>query len=240
MPTPAVAASRTQVGGDREQEQVATNRRYDRNAFLYDLYDRPMDLLGGVVRRRKRLLGHAEGRVLEVGIGTGRNLDLYPPGVELTGLDVSPKMLARARRRAHKLGPYGAVTLELGDVGRLPFDDKTFDTATATCVFCSVADPLGGLREVARVVRPNGQVLLLEHVRPRSRLWGWLFDLINPLVRRLVGPNINRPTEDNVAAAGLEITDVVRAGVWREIQARPRPPSDGSSEPARATEEVHP
>jgi ubiquinone/menaquinone biosynthesis C-methylase UbiE len=228
--------SRSPTASDREREQAATNRRYNRNAFLYDLYDRPMDLLGGVHRRRRRLLSHAQGRVLEVGVGTGRNLDLYPPGVELTGIDISPRMLARARRRAEKLSLHGTLSLELADAGRLPFEDDAFDTAAATCVFCSVADPVGALGELGRVVRPGGRVLLLEHVRPRGRLWGWAFDLLNPLVRRLAGPNINRRTEDNVAAAGLEITDVRRAGLWREIQARPSPAAPGRSDPE--TEEV--
>lgn len=204
-----------------DRVQDATTRRYDRNAFVYDLYDWPMDVLGGVRRRRRRLLGQAQGRVLEVGIGTGRNLDLYPPDVELCGVDVSGAMLARARRRAQALHLDREVELELADVRRLPFDDDTFDTTTATCVFCSVADPVAGLTELARVTRPEGQVLLLEHVRPRTAALGRLFDALNPLVRRLMGPNINRRTEANVTAAGLHVVAVERGGVWREIQAHP-------------------
>lgn len=216
----------TTCPGGREvadRVQAATTRRYDRNAFVYDLYDWPMDVLGGVRRRRRRLLAQATGRALEVGIGTGRNLDLYPPDVELCGVDVSGAMLARARRRAQALHLDRDVELELADVRRLPFDDDTFDTTTATCVFCSVADPVAGLTELARVTRTEGQVLLLEHVRPRTAVLGRLFDALNPIVHRLLGPNINRRTEANVTAAGLHIVAVERSGVWREIQARPSP-----------------
>lgn len=233
--------ARTGFSGSRgatlDELQDATTRRYDRNAFAYDLYDWPMDVLGGVRRRRKRLLGLARGRVLEVGIGTGRNLDLYPPDIELYGIDVSAAMLERARRRADALGMGDAVDLELADVRQLPFDDDAFDTAVSTCVFCSVADPVVGLAELARVTRPDGQILLLEHVRPRNPALGWLFDAINPLVRRLVGPEINRDTEGNIAAAGMRVVEVDRAGVWREIQARP-PRSDFPTTTELETEEV--
>lgn len=127
-------------------------------------------------------------------------------------------MLARAKRRAHRIG--STAQLDVADVERLPYPDADFDTVLATCVFCSVPDPVAGLREVARVVRPDGRVRLLEHVRPRNRFLGWLADRLSPLVQRLVGPEINRRTEDNVRAAGLELLDVRRAGVWREITAR--------------------
>ena len=216
-------------GEQRNDLQAATNRRYDRSSRIYDLYDRPMDVLGGVGRRRRRLLGRARGRVLEVGVGTGRNLDTYPDGIELTGIDASKGMLARARHRASALQLADHVSLELADVQDLPYPDHAFDTVTATCVFCSVADPVRGLKEVRRVVHPDGQVLLLEHVRPRNPFIGWLFDLLSPLVRRLIGPSINRRTEANVAEAGLELIEVRRSGIWREIVARPAPDTGPSS-----------
>lgn len=144
-------------------------RVYDRVAPLYDLYTSPMERMGGLEARR-RLLARARGRVLEVGVGTGLGLEHYPPGVELTGLDISPRMLQRARRRAERLGRQ--VELVQGDAEHLDFPDDSFDTVTATCVFCSVADPVRGLRELRRVVRPDGQVLLYEHVRPRGPVMG--------------------------------------------------------------------
>lgn len=224
-----VERGRETSDGEHSALQELTNRRYDRSSRIYDLYDRPMDVLGGVSRRRRRLLGRARGRVLEVGVGTGRNLDTYPDGIELTGMDASKGMLERARQRAADLQLADDVSLDLADVQDLPYDDDTFDPATATCVFCSVADPVRGLEEVRRVVRPDGQVLLLEDVRPRNAFFGWLFDLLTPLVRRLVGPSINRRTEANVQAAGLEIVEVRRSGIWREMVARPVGESETAS-----------
>jgi ubiquinone/menaquinone biosynthesis C-methylase UbiE len=193
-------------------------RIYDRVAPIYDLYSGPMEWMGGA-RRRRRVLARATGQVLEAGVGTGLNLEHYPAEVHVTGIDISPRMLAHARRRAEDVAV--DVTLDVADVEDLPYDDERFDTATATCVFCSVADPVQGLRELARVTKPEGRVLLLEHVRPRNRVLGALADLVSPLTRRLFGPEVNRHTERNVEAAGLEIVSVRREGVWREIEARP-------------------
>lgn len=201
----------------RSRARVATV--YDRVAGIYDLYTVPMEALGGR-RARQRLLARATGDVLELGIGTGLNLPYYPTGVRLTGIDIAPRMLDRARRRAAALGR--DATLEVADIEDLPYPDGSFDTVTATCVFCSVANPVAGLREAARVLRPTGQALLYEHVRPHNPVLGTLTDLLSPLTRRLMGPELNRRTEDNVAAAGLQMTETHRRGVWREIVATRR------------------
>lgn len=192
-------------------------RVYDRISAVYDVIQGPMEWLGGQARRRRVVAG-AKGRVLEVGVGTGANLEHYRPDVDLVGVDIASRMLARARARARRLTR--SVTLHLADAEALPFESDSFDTVVATCVFCSVADPVKGLREVARVVRADGEIRLLEHVRPSNPVLGRLFDWLSPLTRRLMGPELNRPTERNVVEAGLRVTAVRRKGIWREIVAR--------------------
>ncbi|MCL1600014.1 MAG: class I SAM-dependent methyltransferase [Actinomycetia bacterium] len=204
--------------GNGAAEQAKVTRRYNRMARIYDLYDAPMELMG-TTKRRGDLIQDANGIVLEVGVGTGKNLRHYPSGVEVTGVDVSSEMLRRAKDRLAAL-PLDAQLLE-GDAQDLPFSDDSFDTAVGTCVFCSVADPVQGLRELGRVVRPNGRILLLEHVRPTNRFLGWFADVVSVFTRRIFGFRTNRQTEANVAESGLEILEVTSNGVWRKIVARP-------------------
>ena len=192
-----------------------TRKRYNRIAFFYDLMDAPLEYLRFASWRpmiRDRIKGR---NALEVGVGTGKNLDYYPDDIEITAIDLSPRMLARARRRVGMLG-LNVRLLEM-DAQNLAFPDNCFDTVFATFVFCSVPDPVQGLRELRRVCKPNGRLLLLEHVRPGNGLLGILFDLINPFIVRMMGANINRRTVDNIKAAGWHIqtaqnlsSDVVR------------------------------
>jgi len=198
-------------------EQAEVTKRYNAMARIYDIYDAPMDWMG-TRSRRKRLLGQASGAVLEVGIGTGKNLPYYHDGVEVTGIDVSSGMLSRAKGRLVST-PVEAVLIE-ADVQDLPFEDDSFDTVVGTSVFCSVADPVVGMREMGRVVKPQGRILLLEHVRPRNQIFGFFADLATVLTRRLFGFRANRQTEENIAASGLQVIDVTRNGVWRTIVAR--------------------
>ena len=119
---------------------------------------------------RKEFIQLAQGEVLEIGIGTGVNLEFYPEDVSVTGIDFSPKMLEKARKKADKL-TQNINILEM-DVERLDFADDSFDTVVATCVFCSVPNPIQGLKEVRRVTKPSGKIILLEHMRSGNEFIG--------------------------------------------------------------------
>lgn len=200
-------------------DDKAEARRYNRVAWRYDVLESPMEKMV-FSRLRKEMLSGVSGKVLEVGVGTGKSLPYYPDGVELVGIDISPKMLAKAKRRAEKLGV--DVDLRVMDVENLQFSDRTFDFIVVTFVFCSVTDPVKGLRELARVVKDDGMILLLEHVRSENRVVGKLMDWFNPIARWLFGPNINRQTVVNVEAAGLEVVSVENKGtkILKRIVAR--------------------
>ena len=121
---------------------------------------------------------------------------------------MSAKMMSRARPVAARLDR--PIDLQLTDVQALPYADGSFDTVTATCVLSSVADPIAGLREVARVVRPDGQMLLLDHVRPRNPVLGWLADRIAPVIPRLMAPrSTGEPTTTSPPPASTSSRSVV-------------------------------
>ncbi|HYG58070.1 MAG TPA: class I SAM-dependent methyltransferase, partial [Symbiobacteriaceae bacterium] len=160
-------------------------------------------------------------RVLEIGVGTGKNLHLYDPAVtaELVGIDFSPAMLAKAEGKPCRV-PH--TLLEM-DAQHMAFPDASFDTVLATCVFCTVPDPVQGLKEARRVCKPGGRILLLEHMRVDRPVIGPLMDLVDPLVVWLIGTHINRRTLENVKLAGMKIlqTENVHGDLMKLIIAEP-------------------
>lgn len=139
--------------------------------------------------------------ILELGIGTGKNLRFYPYGKKVTAIDLSEKMLERARRRAERLST--RVQLQVAGVQALPFEDASFDVVVATFLFCSVPDPVLGLREARREVRPGGRVLLLEHVISEVPGIRTLMRWFDPIPFRIWGAHIDRDTVANVRTAGF-------------------------------------
>jgi ubiquinone/menaquinone biosynthesis C-methylase UbiE len=198
-----------------------TRARYDRLAPFYDLFEW-LPERGRIRRWRARLWRLVPAhRVLEVGVGTGKNMPFYPSGATVSAVDISPRMLARATHRASRSGL--DVRLHLMDAQALAFPDAAFEAAVATFVFCSVPDPVQGLRELRRVVRPGGHLYLLEHMRAEHRVLGRVMDWLDPVVVRVLGAHISRRTVDNVRAAGPEIDtleDLAPLGMVRLIVAR--------------------
>jgi ubiquinone/menaquinone biosynthesis C-methylase UbiE len=203
----------------------SARRRYNRIAPLYDFME-------GLVERsnyakwRRLMWSEVEGtRILEIGVGTGKNFPYYPKGAEITAVDFSDRMLSRAREKAKKQGIQ--VHLEQMDAQDLRFDDNSFDTVLASFVFCSVPEPVQGLKEVERVCKPGGKVILLEHVLSANRILAWFMNLSNPIVVRVLGANINRRTVDNVDQSGLVLEHVTNLalGIFLIIESRKQKPS---------------
>ena len=185
---------------------TSTLQRYQRIAPLYDLLDLPSEY-----RRyrqiRPLLFDGLSGRILDAGVGTGRNAPFYPRGTSVVGIDLSPAMLAQAERR--RVQSPASVELRQMDVVNLDFSPASFDAAVATFLFCVLSDAqqVPALRELRRVVRPGGIIRLLEYVRPRSPLRRLSVALWQPWVAWAYGAGFDRNTAAHIPEAGLELLD---------------------------------
>ncbi|MDD4913722.1 MAG: methyltransferase domain-containing protein [Methylococcales bacterium] len=177
-------------------------RRYDRLAPWFDSLEGFMEGLY-FHRLRKRLWAQVSGvHILEVGVGTGKNFAFYPADVRVTAIDFSPNMLVQAQRKRDR--KQLAVDLALMDAESVCYADNSFDTVIASFVFCSVPHPRKALKELYRILKPGGQLLLLEHVLSSNKVMAAIMNWLNPLVVRLVGANINRQTVKNIQACPFQ------------------------------------
>lgn len=185
-------------------------------ALLYDALMVPLGWMG-LTEARRRLVAQVHGRVLEVGTGTGLALPGYPEGVDsITAIDIDPESLERARQRRP------GVELVLANVQELPFPGQSFDFVIASLVFCSVDDPARGLAEIHRVLKPGGELRMLEHVRAPSPKLAHLQDRLTPAWSWMAGGcRLNRDTFSLVQAAGFNVTRRVQLldGVGEELTA---------------------
>lgn len=213
----------------RDKATENAKRRWNRTAVFYDLM---MALIERIRIRKGRALLWSKvesSHVLEIGVGTGKNFPYYPPDAEMIAVDFSEKMLERAKDRAGRQKV--EVDLRQMDIQNLEFEDNTFDTVAGTLVFCSVPDPVRGVKEVERVCKPGGKVVLLENNFSSIPILGWFVKLVNPLAMRMIGADFNRHPEENVAKSGLKVEKVTNLGrgLWKLIEARKKPNSSEKS-----------
>ena len=183
---------------------VLTREKWDRAARSYDL----MNGYGQEIRWapfKRRLFERMRGRIIFASIGTGQDIQFFPPGHDITGIDISPGMLERARPRAAAYA--GRLELRQIDVHELDYPDGAFDQVFTACTFCSVPRPVDGLRMLRRVLRPGGELFMFEHTGSRYFPFNLMLNLMTGLSRRF-GPEMNRDTVANVERAGFEVKAV--------------------------------
>lgn len=174
--------------------------KWDRSARNFDVMSRGIELRFGEVKRQ--WFARASGRVLLAAVGTGLDLRYFPSGVNVIGIDISSKMLDKAGEKLGE-GPSEA-SLVRADLQMLGFADDSFDSVVTSCTFCSVPEPVSGLKELRRVLKPGGRLLMFEHVRSDISWMGPMMDLLTYASRRF-GPDLNRRTRENIVKAGFEL-----------------------------------
>lgn len=217
---------------------VQTQEKWDRVSRTFDFMSR----YGPELRWRpakERLFANmrADANILFVALGTGLDIPCFPPQRRVTAIDISPEMVARARGR---LAAYdGEIDARVADVNELDYPDEHFDQIFTSCTFCSVPRPIAGLEELRRVLKTGGELYMFEHTGSRWFPFNAMMDLMTPLTSR-VGPDMNRPTDDNVRKAGfalrrvdnvfLDVVKTIEAVKEREFVGLPR---RAGREPAR-------
>ncbi len=196
---------------------MKTSTKYDALSNFYDLIEKHFERKSFSKWRKlvwKNVLPTS--KVLEVGVGTGKNIPYYPDNVEVVGIDFSQGMLKKATLRSENY-PSKKMKLMKMDVTNMVFPEDNFDFVISTFVFCTVPNPAAGLREINRVLKPKGQAIFLEHMRSDRWFYNLPLYMMNPAIKTLVGTSVTRKTKENILKAGLLIvkeeklfSDIVR------------------------------
>lgn len=193
---------------------MSKQKVYDRIARLYDILDLPFEH-GRYKPIRQAMFNGVRGKLLDAGVGTGRNFPYYPVGSDVTGIDLSPAMLGRANWRKQKLGV--DVNLKEMNVCEMSFEDDSFDSIVSTFLFCVLdhEHQQPALEELRRVCRPDGEIHILEYAISENPRQAFVMKLWAPWVRFAYGAEFDRHTEQYLDAAGLEL--VKRDFLYKDI-----------------------
>jgi len=183
-----------------EYDASHNQRKWDRASLTYDLMTRGEDWRQG--EEKRRLFARIRGKTLLVAVGTGNDLKYLPAGSDIVAIDISPRMIEQAQAKAARCA--GKITLLPMDAQQLAFPDNAFDTMLTVCTFCSVPNPVQGLKELYRVLKPDGQLLMFEHVRSKIGPFALFLDFMTFLTRKF-GPDLNRDTVGNMLRAGFRL-----------------------------------
>ncbi len=154
---------------------------------------------------KEELFAHMDGKILFLALGTGLDIPTFPSGKTITAIDISPKMLEKAKPRI--AGYNGELLAQVMDVHDMSFEDNSFDQVFTSCTFCSVPRPIEGLQQLMRILKPGGEIFMFEHTGSRYYPFKVMMDFMTLLTSR-VGPDMNRTTVANVEAAGFQLLEV--------------------------------
>jgi ubiquinone/menaquinone biosynthesis C-methylase UbiE len=198
-----------------------TQNRYNITSVVYDLMEWPVERWL-YKEWRNQLWNKVKGpKILEIGVGTGKNISYYPKQIDVTGIDLSSGMLKRAKKTLPP-NKKNRVSLQQMDAQQMDFPDNTFDEVVATFAFCSVPDPVLGLQEALRVTKPGGKLYLLEHMLSKNETFAPVMKKLDTPIHYLVGVHIARKTIENVKQAGWSVDrvqELTSNGIFRMIEA---------------------
>lgn len=182
-----------------------TRKKWDKAAATFDIMAGRGPEKRWLPFKQTLFANMGDGDILFLALGTGLDIPAFPPGKRITAIDISPKMIEKAQHRIEQYS--GSIDAKVMDVHQLSFADNSFDQIFTSCTFCSVPEPVDGLKQLHRVLKPGGTLHMFEHTGSRYFPFNIIMNIMTPLTRK-VGPDMNRRTIDNVKAAGFSITEV--------------------------------